>query len=387
VSDGKLSRGGSVLLDVLRFGAACTVLLSHFGHPGLSIGFPDYTVAGHLAVAVFFVLSGFVIRYVTLTRETSATEYLIDRASRIYSVLVPALLITVLCELSAQIFDRHTMIVRPFPWHDLPFQIGANLVFQAQDWGYEIRLLSNDVFWSLSFECLYYAVYGLLFYRVRDMALLCFLLLLVAGPSIVLMFPVWLLGCFVFDTYQKFKKSRAGVCVSSFTFAGLLVVLFIARVPIWEFTAATNEAHRTAWLSRLLLQLPYHQVLFVGGRVPWLARASASFVLVGVVTAVFTIWALLLLESPRLRIPARAAGWIRIVADSTFALYLLHLPLLILIVSAMGKPIQGWWRTSMVLGLVILSCVALAFPLDALKQHMRFRMQRVRTILWVDKPS
>lgn len=381
MSDGKLSRGGSVLLDALRFGAACTVLLSHFGHPGLSIGFPDYTVAGHLAVAVFFVLSGFVIRYVTLTRETNATEYLIDRASRIYSVLVPALVITIVCELFARAFYRHTFIAGPFPWHDLPVQIGVNLIFQAQDWGYEISLLSNDVFWSLSFECLYYAVYGLLFYRFRGMVLLCFLLLLIAGPSIVLMFPVWLLGCLVFDTYQKFKKSRTGVYVSSFVFAGLLGVMFIARVPIWEFTVATNEAHRTAWLSRLLLQLPHHGRLFVSGRVPWLARASASFVLVGLVTAVFLIWALLLLESPRLRIPKRVAGWIRVIADSTFALYLLHLPLLILIVSAIGKPIQGWWRTSIVLGLVISSCVALALPLDALKRDLRFRMHRVRNLL------
>jgi peptidoglycan/LPS O-acetylase OafA/YrhL len=387
VPSDKLSRGGSVLLDLLRFGAAFTVLLSHFGHAGLSIGFPDYTVAGHLAVAVFFVLSGFVIRYVTLTRETNATEYLIDRASRIYSVLVPALVISVVCELFARTFYRHTLIAGPFPWHDLPIQVGANLIFQAQDWGYEISLLSNDVFWSLSFECLYYAVYGLLFYRVRGTLPLCFLLLLVAGPSIVLMFPVWLLGCFVFDTYQKFKESRAGVYVSSFISAGLLGALFTARAQIREFTAATSEAHRTAWLSRLLLQLPHHQLLFVDGRVPWLARASVSFVLVGLVTAVFTIWALLLLESPRLRIPARVARWIRVVADSTFALYLLHLPLLILIVSAMGKPIQGRWRTSMVLGLVVLSCVALALPLDALKRDLRFRMQRVRTTLWVDKPS
>ena len=31
VPRGMLSREGSILLDVLRFGAACTVLLSHFG--------------------------------------------------------------------------------------------------------------------------------------------------------------------------------------------------------------------------------------------------------------------------------------------------------------------------------------------------------------------
>ena len=193
-------------------------------------------------------------------------------------------------------------------------------------------------------------------------------------------------NCSSVDIYQSFRKRRAAIWVSSFTCSGLLVVLFLERVSILKFAAATNEAHRTSWLSRLLLQLPYHQLLFVGGRVPWLARASSSFALVGLVTAVFTIWALLLLEHTNLRIPARVAGWIRIVADSTFALYLLHLPLLIFIVSVMGKPIEGWWRTSMVLGLIIVGCVAFALPLDALKRDMRFRMQRAKWALWAGKP-
>jgi peptidoglycan/LPS O-acetylase OafA/YrhL len=380
VADGKLSLGGSILLDVLRFGAACTVLLSHFGHAGFSAGFPDYTVAGHLAVAVFFVLSGFVIRYVTLTREASAQEYVIDRSSRIYSVVVPALVITVLCEIAARNIYRgdNTLLSAPFPWHALPFQIGANLIFQAQDWGYEINPLSNDVFWSLSFECLYYAIYGLLFYRVRGRWPLCFLLLLIAGPSIALMFPVWLLGCLAFDTYRKFRKSRIGIYGSSLVFAGMLGVLFAARVPIREFAMATDEAHRTSWLSRLLLQLPHHEIAFTHGRVPWLARASTSFVGVGLVTAVFITWALLLLEGLNLGVSAQIAGWIRFVADSTFALYLLHLPLLILIVSALGKPVHGWWLSTLVLGLIILICVGLALPMDALKRNLRRRMEQLR---------
>jgi peptidoglycan/LPS O-acetylase OafA/YrhL len=382
VSNGKLSRGGSILLDVLRFGAACTVLLSHFGLAGLSVGFPDYTAAGHLAVAVFFVLSGFVIRYVTLTREASAKEYLIDRASRIYSVVAPALVITVLCDLAAwSIYRRnHSIIFGPFPWRDLPSQIGANLVFQAQDWGYEINPLLNDAFWSLSFECLYYAVYGLLFYRVRGRLPVCFLLLLIAGPSITLMFPVWLLGCFAFDAYQKLSKIRFGIYVVSFIFVSMLCILFTARVPIREFAVATNEVHRTAWLSGLMLHLPYHEVVFVGGRVPWLARASTSFVGVGIITAVFVTWALLLLDSLSLVIPAPIARWIRAVADSTFTLYLLHLPLLIVIRSVVGKPIRGWGFSASILVLVILSCVGLAFPLDALKWNLRLRMESLFTV-------
>ena len=217
---------------MLRFGAACTVLLSHLGHPGISVGFPNLAAAGHLAVAVFFVLSGFVIRYVTLTREASAREYLIDRTSRIYSVVVPALAMTVLCELAAWRMcpPYYALLRQPFHWREVPFQIGVNLVFQAQNWGYATSPLSNGPFWSLSFECMYYAVYGLFFYRLPSRVLLCFLLFLIGGPSIALMFPVWLLGCLAFDAYEKLSTSRIGVAVSSAIFASMVCSLFAARV-------------------------------------------------------------------------------------------------------------------------------------------------------------
>jgi len=375
-----MSAGGSILLDVLRFGAACTVLLSHFGHVNISVGFPDLTAAGHLAVAVFFVLSGFVIRYVTLTRDTGAGGYVIDRVSRIYSVAGPALLITLCCEFAAWAFYPHyyALVRVPFAWRDVPFQVTANLFFQAQDWGYEISPLSNAPFWSLSFECLYYAVYGLLFYRVRGWAPMCLLLLLIAGPSITLMLPVWLLGCFAFDAYRKLSISRMGIIVSSTVFAAMSLTLFAARVKIREVLLIADEAHRTAWLSRLLMRVPHHQLVFAGGRVPWLAYASASFLLVGIVTAVFTTWALLVLDGLRIEIAESMTRCIRFVADSTFALYLLHLPILILVVCVLGKPISGWGSSAIVLGLIIIICVGVAVPLDALKRNMRFQLERLR---------
>jgi peptidoglycan/LPS O-acetylase OafA/YrhL len=380
VCDRNLTHGGSALLDVLRFGAACTVLLSHLGHAGLSVGLPDYSAAGHLAVAVFFVLSGFVIRYVTISRESTVNKFFVDRASRIYSVTVPALVITVACEFAAwNIWQyRPAMNSEPFPWHNLPLQIGANLLFQSQDWGYEVNPLHNDAFWSLSFECLYYLAYGLLFYRIRGRLPLCLLLLLVAGPSIALLFPVWLLGCLAFDMYQRLSASRLGVYLSSFVLTAMLSVLFAARVPLHNFAISTDEAHRTAWLSHLLAQVPHSHFVFENGRVPWLSRASASFVGVGIVTAVFINCALVLLDRTRAHMPTAVWRWIRVVADSTFVLYLFHLPFLILIVTLMGRPIHGWWLSSLVLSLIILSCVGLTFPLDAFKRYLRMRM----ALLW-----
>jgi peptidoglycan/LPS O-acetylase OafA/YrhL len=374
----KLNLGGSILLDILRFGAASTVLLSHFSNPTISLNLPDLATAGHLAVAVFFVLSGFVIRYVTLSRPIGATEYVIDRASRIYSVALPALLITVLCEVVARHYPRYHVLIAPFPWHSVPFQVVANLLFQAQDWGYEIRPLSNAPFWSLSFECFYYAFYGLFFYRVRHRVPLCLLLFLLAGPSIVLMFPVWLLGCFAFDTYHKLSTSRLGIFISSITFALVLLVLFSARVGIHQFLLSVDEWHRTAWLTRLLLQVPHHEIVFANGIVPWLVSASPSFLVVGFATAVSLTWALLIISRFKERRAGPITKWIRFVADSTFALYLLHLPFLLTIECILGKPVRGWRLQTAILIFIVFACVVLAVPMDALKRHMRSQMQRLR---------
>ena len=64
-----LSGSASFLLDILRLSAAICVVVAHAGHPEFSTGFQNRQVLGDGAVPVFFVLSGFVIRFVTTTRE------------------------------------------------------------------------------------------------------------------------------------------------------------------------------------------------------------------------------------------------------------------------------------------------------------------------------
>jgi peptidoglycan/LPS O-acetylase OafA/YrhL len=263
-------------------------------------------------------------------------------------------------------------------WRRVPFQIAANLVFQAQDWGCEIRPLSNGPFWSMSFECFYYAVYGLVFYRVRATKLWCFLLLLVAGPSISLLLLVWLLGCYAFDGYVKPRKSPAGLYVSSVIVAGMSLVLFFARGRIRELLVYVDEPHRTEWLSHLLMPVPHHEVLLLDGRVPWLTYATPSFFVVGLATSAFSVWSLLLIDRLRMGVGALVTRWVRLVADSTFALYLLHLPMLILVGSIVGKPIHARWFSAIILCLIVCSCVLVSIPLDGLKRNLRARMERSR---------
>src|SRR3974377_2602308 len=83
----------SLYLDALRFGAAFVVFLSHYRKftGGMLWQMQPY---GRTAVMVFFVLSGFVIAWVTETRERTLQEYALSRVARLYSVIIPAFILT-----------------------------------------------------------------------------------------------------------------------------------------------------------------------------------------------------------------------------------------------------------------------------------------------------
>src|SRR5438105_12066649 len=83
----------SILLDLMRFTAACIVFLSHLTSRELNSVFP-WVRWGHEAVVVFFVMSGFVISYVASNREGTLIGYATARLGRLYSVVLPALLLT-----------------------------------------------------------------------------------------------------------------------------------------------------------------------------------------------------------------------------------------------------------------------------------------------------
>jgi len=93
-----LTTSESFALDIIRFVAAAVVAFGHLTQHFFSTGWMDLTFAARCAVAVFFLLSGFVIRYVTCRKQATLKHYLGDRASRIYSVALPALLFTLLAD-------------------------------------------------------------------------------------------------------------------------------------------------------------------------------------------------------------------------------------------------------------------------------------------------
>ncbi len=91
-----MSRGFSIHLDLVRFGAATTMLLSHFAYPRYTAGRWQWVRELNIssdAVVVFFVPSGFVIALVSDRKRTGASGFWFDWITGLVSVALPALMV------------------------------------------------------------------------------------------------------------------------------------------------------------------------------------------------------------------------------------------------------------------------------------------------------
>ena len=93
-----MTRGFSLWLDAIRALAALAVLFGHMAHTRFTGGdyyvLREWNVASD-AVVVFFVISGLVIAYAA-DRDGDLGTYSYNRATRIFTVIVPALALTLL---------------------------------------------------------------------------------------------------------------------------------------------------------------------------------------------------------------------------------------------------------------------------------------------------
>jgi peptidoglycan/LPS O-acetylase OafA/YrhL len=366
----KLTQGGSLLLDCVRFAAAMMVFASHFV-TFLPLGL--MVAAGHQAVWIFFVLSGFVIRFITVSRPGTLTDYSIDRISRLYSVVGPALLFTFGLTLLGHLLHLPGDYLGPLPQALLEMlkEFAANMTALAQCWGYDVLPATNTPLWSLSFEAIYYAMYAFAFYRVRGRWFWIALLLLVAGPAIALLSTVWLLGCWICDLYLKLRLRRDGLRVGLLCWGGFVVMMAVLRHPLGRLMTATDVDHRTAWTKGLHVPAS----LLRDGSLPWLSRFSVGGIVVGLATGFTILAGLLIMDRLLPEMPPKLTKGVRIVADSTFTLYLFHLPLLIL-VERISMDFVYHHRGQVVL---LISIPLLLIPvgrwLDHLKLVLRRRLQ------------
>jgi peptidoglycan/LPS O-acetylase OafA/YrhL len=219
----------STYLDALRVLAATAVFVSHLSWQEISGGFLwQAQPYGHPAVIVFFVLSGFLIQYsVAAARKNSLADYTVARLGRLYSVVVPALILTYL-------FDRIGAAHNPAAYiashEDRPLmRLAAGMLFLNQSWTWNLPLFSNDPFWSLPYEFWYYAIFGAVVYlRGWGRWLAVALFSLIAGPAILLFLPIWLFGVFAYRLGTAMAMGRARAATLFFLTLLLSAILIAA---------------------------------------------------------------------------------------------------------------------------------------------------------------
>lgn len=221
-----LSPGLSNFLNFIRWIAALLVVithirtllfdkLEHIDSSSLPIQiFYFFTSLGGEAVMVFFVLSGFLVGGKIFTEFKNDTfnwkEYLIKRISRLYVVLVPALIIGGILNIVGLYYFNDTGIYNnalhlvPFDY-DIESRITVTTFFSNLfmfQTTFTPTFGSNGPLWSLANEFWYYILFPLmltLWYRddlqIKFLSFLgLFILTLVLNFEIILYFSIWLVG-------------------------------------------------------------------------------------------------------------------------------------------------------------------------------------------------
>lgn len=273
----------SACLDGLRYFAAMLVLCSHLMSHFYAAAYLPYretfhTNLGGLGVAIFFVLSGFLIAY-TVSRKSSYRddydlwEYLIERFTRIYIVLAPVLFIALAARLAGMLMGIGVAD------HPLGGELGTSL-FSARHFFATLFMLQGvrgivgpfeafsmiDPAWTLNYEFMYYILFGSLTLRViyapgalskllpRVILVLCALTVLYLLSNVVFLTTLWISGALCFYLFR-----RGMLLKSAGSITAMIFVLLVAGVYVYSIYAM--PANR--WFTAAYIMLIFYCALSV----------------------------------------------------------------------------------------------------------------------------
>ncbi|MEZ9356184.1 acyltransferase family protein [Vibrio breoganii] len=306
-----MNKTTSIYLDLLRFISALLVVFYHAKFPRFDGSWLKAVGAfGHDAVMVFFVLSGFVIAYVTSIKENDLATYVKKRIARLYSVALPALLITVILDYLGSAIDPEIYTGSHYE-SDLPIlRFFMNLFFLNEIWFESWRAFSNGPFWSLSYEFWYYIVFASWFYFSSYKRWFYLIVsMLIAGPKIMILMPVWVMG--VITYYVSTRKS--------FSFYLSIILCLLPIFLYWYIRDSGVQKIIYIETTKVLgKEFLYEKLNF--------SRWFISDYIVGLLVSMHIMGFVML--SKNIKFNNFAAQLITYLANMTFALYLLHYPLL-----------------------------------------------------------
>lgn len=299
----------SIYLDLVRFAAAFLVLIYHSNIRAVIAEPLPFTGHGHAAVIVFFILSGYVISYISADRENNPVSYWSSRLSRFYSLVIPVVLLTPLLDLAGEALAPQFYVNKTT--HDLAWlRIFTSLTYLNEIWHISIMSFSNVPFWSLCYEMWYYVMFAVAtFTQGRARIFLLAAIALFVGPKILLLAPIWVLGV-VLHRWKALDDLPQWSCWLLFVSSILLYLLF----QHYEMTEYGSHLFRDLVGAELHRQFAFSRHFI--NDYPLALIIAANFIGFRGIADKFG-WILLPAERP-----------IRWLAGLTFSLYIMHQPLL-----------------------------------------------------------
>jgi peptidoglycan/LPS O-acetylase OafA/YrhL len=371
----------SSFLNLVRWSAAFLVLIGHARH----LIFVEYnyveapnliwraiyfmTSLGHQAVMVFFVVSGLLVGGLTMRRwkfagSPNLLQYGIARFSRIYTVLIPALLLGFLMDsVGLWYLDGSGLYTNSASYQSSMNYVVADAlntstfignIFMLQGILVD-RLGSNTPLWSLANEWWYYVIFALLsaaFYcknKFRWIFFFVAVVIVAALPmKIVIWMIVWLLGVCAL-AWIDWAKMIPNPILGSVVFLTSLVFVKVS----YKFPGA-------------------------GPGEPLLLEFGRDFL--------FSVaFAFLLVSMSRVKRVFLHAGLHRFLAEFSYTTYLFHFPILVLL-SSFAADRFGFrlhvqpelWNLAIcaiIITIVWLSCFLLSIPFERKTNKIRKKLE------------
>jgi len=338
----------SLYVDILRFFAALIVVFSHSSNSTITGGFLWQTKGyAQTAVMIFFVLSGYVIGYVSHTKEKKLIEYSAARIARLYSVVVPAILLTIICNIiGEQVVNSEYKGLWDF---DKIAEYGRYIAtfFMMQDvWDIDFKPANNGPFWSISFEAIYYVIFAICYYTkpISKKYISLLIVCLIAGPTILVLLPIWGLGYLAFLIHLKCKQVKHLTAYLLFIIS--LTLLLLSPILRDHFSFEFNT--RSSIIGDYIDGIAFFMNLLAA---PFIAYKLKS-----------------LLVSVKKQI--------RYLAGLTFVLYLCHLPLLRLLaaISPFRENTHSFLHIIFVLGVTFIGIILVTPITEKLKKTIKFSL-------------
>lgn len=309
----------SLYFDFVRALAAIIVVFHHYSQHLVKAEFGRvvFPHLGQEAVITFFVLSGFVISWVVDTRTPSVGEFLVKRLARFYSVMVPAIAILGICYLGTMQLDPQLYQYQgdgEHFWLKSLFTLGF-LNFNSVV--YQVKLPGGAPFWSLTYEFWYYIIFALWVFSKRWWLRILGTtsIFIILGWDAFLLWPIWLMGVAIYWLSKQITLKPGQAQLLFGLSLGLMLSLYGSG---WRYSVLSIDTYFPG-----LENLRY-------------AKAAPYFLCLGLMMGLNFLAVKAWSSKRQLALPTRVTQEIRHLANVSFTLYLIHVPLMLLIRGVLG---------------------------------------------------